>query len=126
MLEFLLGMRALELILLCLVLLTGCQLILNVSLLKQVQGVGWRVGRLLDREIRCERCGRPNRLVHAYLSCSCADPEVKARIGYCVGVSYCPDCTEDLRLPDGTLPAGFDTGSTRAQVHNLKDEESAS
>ena len=109
MLEFLLGMRALELTLLCLVLLTGCQLILNVSLFRQVQGASWRVGRLLDREIRCERCGRPNRLVHAYLSCSCADPEVKARIGYCVGVFYCPDCTEDLRLPDGSLPARWDT-----------------
>ena len=109
MLEFLLGMRALELIILSLVVFSGCHLILDISLIRHMQGMGLRVGRLLDREIRCERCERPNRLVHAYLSCSCADPEVKARIGHCVGVFYCPDCTEDLRLPDGSLPARWDT-----------------
>ena len=67
----------------------------------------WLMDRELPAEaaVTCEACGEQVQTADAKVSCSCASSEVKARVGHCIGVHYCLNCWEGLRLEDGTLPA---------------------
>ena len=62
-----------------------------------------RVRKILAR-VRCAGCGYLQDPEDCRVTCTCADLEVKVRLGGCGPVNFCRTCFEGLRRADGTLP----------------------
>ena len=55
------------------------------------------------KDYGCERCGNILKLVDSILICSCASRDLKAKIGYCIGVHVCEPCYQELHIASGGL-----------------------